>query len=97
MSNNYKQTSTYRKTPVQGAELGPYVPPIVVDFTKTTQMQLKQQYNRRPDKLAYDLYGDAKLWWIFALYNRNNIQDPIHDFITGLTILIPNKDYVAGL
>ena len=27
---------------------------------------VEPQYNRRPDLLAYDLYGNEKLWWVFA-------------------------------
>lgn len=97
MTVEYKRNSNYRNTQLENGELGTYVPPFQVDYTRTTQMQLVQKYNRRPDRLAYDLYGDAQLWWIFALYNRNQILDPIHDFTTGLTIFVPNRDYVAGL
>ena len=52
---------------------------------------LENQYRHRPDLLAYDLYGDPKLWWVFAQRNMNVIRDPIFDFKVGTTIFIPKK------
>lgn len=46
-------------------------------------------YNMRPDMLAYDLYNDPKLWWVFANRNPNSLKDPMFDFITGLGIYLP--------
>jgi hypothetical protein len=46
-------------------------------------------YNLRPDLLAYDLYNDAGLWWVFAQRNPNRIKDPFFDFTTGTAIYIP--------
>ena len=48
-------------------------------------------YQYRPDLLAYDLYGDANLWWVFRVRNPNVIDDPIFDFRAGTTIMIPKK------
>jgi hypothetical protein len=45
-------------------------------------------YNLRPDLLAHDLYGDSKLWWVFAQRNPNTIKDPLADFVTGTYIFI---------
>lgn len=97
MTVQYKRNSNYRNTPIERGELGAYVPPFIPDFTRTTQLELTQQYDRRPDRLAFDLYGDAQLWWVFLLFNRNQMVDPIHDFVTGITIFVPNRDYIAGL
>jgi hypothetical protein len=41
--------------------------------------------------LAYDLYGDSGLWWVFAVRNPNVIKDPVFGFIAGLAIYIPQK------
>lgn len=49
-------------------------------------------YNLRPDLLAYDLYNDSKLWWVFAQRNPNTLKDPLFDFIAGRQIYIPTKD-----
>lgn len=94
---NYKSNSNYRSTPVINGVLDLYVPPIEVDYTQAFTVTLEQRHNRRPDLLAFELYGDAKLWWLFVLYNRNEIVDPINDFETGLEIYVPNQNFVAGL
>lgn len=52
---------------------------------------IENQYKYRPDLLAYDLYGDSKLWWVFSQRNMSIIRDPIFDFMPGTTIFIPKK------
>ena len=32
---------------------------------------IESQYNHRPDLLAFDLYGNTKLWWVFAQRNMD--------------------------
>lgn len=49
-------------------------------------------YKHRPDILAYDMYGTAELWWVFAQRNMNIIKDPIYDFEPGTIIYVPQKD-----
>ncbi len=53
---------------------------------------IENQYKHRPDLLAYDLYGDAKLWWVFVQRNMDTIKDPIYDFAPGTTIYLPKKN-----
>lgn len=53
--------------------------------------KLEAQYTHRPDLLAYDLYGTAKLWWVFTQRNMDVIKDPIYDFVPGIRIYIPKK------
>jgi hypothetical protein len=50
---------------------------------------IEAQYKHRPDLLAYDLYGNPGLWWVFTQRNLNVIQDPIFDFVPGTQIYIP--------
>jgi hypothetical protein len=52
---------------------------------------IENQYRHRPDLLAYDLYGDPKLWWVFVQRNMDVIKDPIYDFEPGIEIYIPKK------
>jgi len=52
---------------------------------------IENQYKYRPDLLAYDLYGDSKLWWVFVQRNMNTMKDPIFDFVPGLSIYLPKK------
>jgi hypothetical protein len=51
--------------------------------------EISETYNMRPDLLAYDLYNDSKLWWVFAQRNPNRLKDPLFDFVTGTGIYIP--------
>jgi hypothetical protein len=59
----------------------------VDDFLYTIQ----PQYTYRPDLLAFDLYGDPNLWWVFTQRNMDVIQDPIFDFVPGTKIYIPKN------
>lgn len=93
----YKQTSHLSATGVSNGYAEIYNPPFTPDFTQTTELTLVQKYNRRPDLLAYELYDEAAYWWVFALYNRNSILDPINDFTTGKTIIVPTRGFIAGL
>ena len=52
---------------------------------------IENQYRHRPDLLAYDLYGNPKLWWVFVQRNMNVIKDPIYDFEPGTTIYLPKR------
>jgi len=61
--------------------------PASVDDRK---IAIPSQYTHRPDLMAYDLYQDFKLWWVFAQRNMDVIQDPIYDFVPGVEIYIPN-------
>jgi hypothetical protein len=49
-------------------------------------------YMYRPDLLAFDLYGSAALWWVFASRNPDILIDPIFDFYSGQSIYVPKKD-----
>lgn len=46
-------------------------------------------YDQRPDLLSHKLYGSSRLWWVFAQRNPDEISDPIRDFTTGKTIMLP--------
>ena len=52
---------------------------------------IENQYRHRPDLLAYDIYGNAKLWWVFVQRNMSVIKDPIYDFEPGTVIFLPKK------
>lgn len=49
-------------------------------------------YEYRPDLLAYDLYSDPRLWWVFSQRNPNRLPDPYFDFVTGKEIYLPKLD-----
>jgi hypothetical protein len=52
---------------------------------------IENQYKHRPDLLAYDLYGNPKLWWVFVQRNMSVIKDPIYDFEPGTVIYLPKR------
>lgn len=56
---------------------------------------IENQYRHRPDLLAYDIYGNAKLWWVFVQRNMSVIKDPIYDFEPGTVIYLPKKTNLA--
>ena len=97
MSTVYKKSSVYRNTPMYNNYLGMYEPPISYDTTKMKRRVISSKYHRRPDLMAYDLYGDANYWWIFTLINRSSIKDPLFDFTEGKEIFIPDNLAMIGL
>tara|TARA_B100001057_G_scaffold496256_1_gene597248 strand:- start:1442 stop:1729 length:288 start_codon:yes stop_codon:yes gene_type:complete len=58
---------------------------------------IESKFDRRPDLLAYSLYGNTRLWWVFARRNMNDIKDPIKDFRAGVTIRIPSADALSTI
>lgn len=58
---------------------------------------IEAQYQHRPDLLAYDLYQDPALWWVFTQRNLDVIQDPIFDFVAGTQIYIPKPASLRGI
>ena len=46
-------------------------------------------YQYRPDMLAYDLYQNAALWWVFYQRNPNTLTAPPLDFAVGVQIFLP--------
>ena len=66
------------------------------NFTKSSTdvtLLLISKYNRRPDLLAYDLYGKSGLQWFILQYNT--ISD-ITTFENGLEITLPTKARLFG-
>lgn len=97
MTISYKKTSVYSKTKINKKFLDLYTPPININYENTREITLTAKHNLRPDVLAYELYGDADFWWVFILFNRNKIVDPIFDFKTGLKIRAPINTSSIGV
>lgn len=89
---NYKKSSPWADTPIENDYLSNLrIRPVSAesdDFLYT----IEPQYTHRPDLLAYDLYKDSKLWWVFIQRNMDVLTDPIYDFIPGVKIYIPKGD-----
>lgn len=95
MSNNniYPATSPYNATGVVNNKF------LDIMVNRTIPMQpsdiyweITQVYQYRPDMLAYDLYSDSRLWWVFAQRNPNRLKDPYFDFVAGVGIYIPKLE-----
>ena len=85
----YKRTSPYYATPVLNGYLDFLsfrdIPAEVDDIL----FEIPATYEFRPDLLAYDLYEDVNLWWVFAVRNKSKIKDPVFDFAAGTKIYLP--------
>jgi hypothetical protein len=88
---NYRTDSLYRNTEIVNQQYLDVlnIDNIDIDNTTTETITLEEKYDEKPDLLAHDLYGNAKLWWVFGLFNQDQLSDPIMDFKTGLKILVP--------
>lgn len=86
----YSQASPYYSTSIYKSTFLDVMVnrPIAMDPTDNL-WTVNQTYQYRPDLLAYDLYNDARLWWVFAQRNPNRLKDPIFDFVPGLSIYVP--------
>lgn len=73
-TNGYLDVITFREIPSESDD-------ILFEIPKT--------YEYRPDLLAFDLYGDAGLWWVFSIRNKSLIKDPVYDMEAGMQIYLP--------
>lgn len=87
----YKKTSPYYTTKENSLHLELLsirpVPAEADDYAYT----IETHYKHRPDLLAYDLYGNSELWWVFVQRNMSVLKDPIFDFQPGTVIYCPKK------
>jgi hypothetical protein len=92
MSTTYSVYSAYYNTDITSQNiLSTWVPRNVPASANDKIITISATYNLRPDLLAYDLYGNASLWWVFAQRNPNALaEDPWGNFLKGLTIYIPD-------
>ena len=94
----YSGTSPYSATTIVDEQYLDILRPRTVpsssdDFLYT----IESQYSRRPDLLAFDLYGSPKLWWVFAQRNMDVLIDPVYDLIPGTQIYIPQGPQLRSL
>lgn len=89
----YSSTSPYSKTDtVNNQYLGILNIRPVPENPDDVRYTVEPQYAYRPDLLAYDLYGDKNLWWVFAQRNMDIIKDPVYDLEPGVDIFIPQGE-----
>lgn len=87
----YKASSPYYLTGTFGSFLDVMINRQVTKNADDVLYEIDKVYEYRPDMLAFDLYGDSSLWWVFAQRNPNVLKDPLFDFRSGVRIFIPKK------
>ena len=54
--------------------------------------EITTTYNLRPDMLAYDLYSNPKLWWVFASRNpKGKLTNPLYVLQGGCWVPVDSK------
>ena len=91
MMTNYSTSSPWYSTKKNNLYLEIWEPRPIPAADDDFQYTIQPQYNYRPDLLAYDIYGNPKLWWVFTQRNIDILMDPIYDFRSGVTIALPKK------
>lgn len=65
---------------------------------KTPQLiTVAPKFQYRPDLLSYELYGNSGYWWLIALLNRNQLQDPIRDLKAGMVLTVLSASDAKGI
>jgi len=85
----YNSASPYAHTDVVNGYLDVLNFTDIPSYPDDVQYTLTAKYLHRPDLLAYDVYGNTQLWWVFAARNKDVITDSIFDFVPGQTIFLP--------
>ncbi|AFA44353.1 hypothetical protein [Klebsiella phage phiKp_21] len=57
--------------------------------------EIPAKYDEQPWRLSYELYGNERLYYIFALLNPDLLgEDPIYNFKSGLVIKVPTPQRI---
>ena len=96
MAVTYSRYSPYRNTVFYGNFLDVANLPEINPGANDLEFVVNKTYEHRPDLLAYDLYGNADFWWVFAIRNPNVIKDPVWDMMSGVTIFLPKKENIIS-
>lgn len=93
----YSNTSPYYKTPIVYGYLD------VIEFRDLPNekddilFEVTNTYENRPDLLAYDLYKNSNLWWVFSVRNKRIIKDPVYDLKAGVKIYLPKMSTLKSV
>jgi hypothetical protein len=91
-----REDSQYAKTRIINDYLDVLKLPRISSRSDDEYYTIENKYDKRPDLLAYDLYGSTRLWWVFIVRNMDLFEDPIDDFTAGTIIRLPSNDAIAG-
>ena len=85
----YTSTSPYFETGYSQFFLDVMVNRPIPKESDDLTFTINTTYQYRPDLLAFDLYGNASLWWVFYQRNPNTLTAPPMDFKVGTFIYLP--------
>lgn len=89
MPANYSATSPYYLTGYSQFFLDVMTNRPIPKSADDILFTINTTFQYRPDLLAFDLYGDAGLWWVFYQRNPNTLTAPPMDFEAGVVIYLP--------
>lgn len=89
MAANYNAMSPYFTTGYDQFYLDVMTNRPIPKQTDDRLFTINQTYQYRPDLLAFDLYDNSELWWVFYQRNPNTLQAPPLDFAAGTMIYLP--------
>jgi len=90
MATTYSKASPYYGTGTWGPFLDVWAGKTIPADVTDALYQIDAAYNLRPDLLAYDMYKNSDLWWVFAVRNTDILIDPLLSFTTGTIIYVPS-------
>lgn len=97
MARQYDRSSIYSNTKIKSFYLDIWEPKEIFPSTDDFFWVIEQKYHLRPDLAAYDIYGNEKLWYVFALRNKDILKDPLFDFTAGTEIIVPAKSSLSDI
>ena len=86
---NYSATSPYFNTGYSRYYLDLMANRPIPREVDDIRVTINQTYQYRPDLMAFDVYGESTLWWVFYQRNPNTLIAPPWDFEAGVEIFIP--------
>jgi len=93
---SYTNESPYGATPIVGDFMYYYTHrPLYPQSDDITVTMDNLKYVERPDLLAFDLYENSDLWWVFGV--RNGWEDPVYDLVYGITMYLPSIDHIRNV
>lgn len=89
MTIAYDSTSPYFETGYSQFFLDSMVNRPIPKEDDDLSFTINRTYQYRPDLLAFDLYQNAALWWVFYQRNPNTLTAPPLDFAVDVQIFLP--------
>lgn len=89
-----KRSSPYRNTKIKDFYRDIWTPINIMVDPNERIIEIKNEWDRRPDKLSWELYNTPNYWWVFAVVNKDILIDPIEDFQAGLVIALPSDEFL---